>query len=98
LYHLHAGAYITPFLEAGYELAFIAKHGLTDSDLDCIGIPLTKLGLRKKLLALHDLEKFYQLEYKDENEEEEEEEEEENSDDENSDSDEEEDVSLENEL
>ena len=50
------------FTRAGYDLPFIAslgKDGLTDHDLDCVGIPLSKLGLRRKLKALHDLDQFY---------------------------------------
>ena len=45
-------------MHAGYDLAFIAAHGLTDQDLDCVGIPLTKLGLRRKLLARFNISSF----------------------------------------
>lgn len=45
-------------MAAGYDLPFIQKHGLSDADLDCVTIPATKLGLRKKLMALHQIEKF----------------------------------------
>ena len=47
------------FLRAGYDdLPFMASHGLTEADLDCIGVPTEKLGLRKKLLAMHGVEQF----------------------------------------
>ena len=47
------------FLRAGYDdLPFMASHGLTEADLDCVGVPGEKLGLRKKLLALHGVEHF----------------------------------------
>ena len=47
------------FLDAGYDLPFIAKQGLNDDDLDCIGIPMSKLGLRKKIKLLHRIAEFY---------------------------------------
>lgn len=44
------------FLRAGYDdLPFMAAQGLTEADLDCVGVPRDKLGLRKKLLAMHDV-------------------------------------------
>ncbi|CAM9834734.1 unnamed protein product, partial [Laminaria digitata] len=47
------------FLRAGYDdLSFMASHGLTEADLDCVGVPGEKLGLRKKLLAMHGVEQF----------------------------------------
>lgn len=47
------------FLRAGYDdLPFLVSHGLTDADLDCVGIPREKLGLRKKLLVMYGVEKF----------------------------------------
>ena len=72
--------YLKSFLEAGYDLAFISKFGLKDGDLDCVGIPNQKLGLRKKLLSLYHLEKFYK-ESSDESEHESDESEEEEEDD-----------------
>mmetsp|Transcript_6106 Transcript_6106/g.9124 ORF Transcript_6106/g.9124 Transcript_6106/m.9124 type:complete len:224 (-) Transcript_6106:1472-2143(-) len=80
LNHIGSGEYMSKFLDAGYDLAFISLHGLTDTDLDCVGIPMTRLGLRRKLTHLHDIKKFYTPEEED-REEEEDEEEEENSDD-----------------
>lgn len=59
LNHLGGGEFIQKFFDAGYDLAFVAKSGLDDRDLDCVGIPMSKLGLRKKLLSLHDLDRFY---------------------------------------
>lgn len=47
------------FLDAGYDLPFIAAQGISDTDLDCVGIPMTKLGLRRKIITLHNLSKFY---------------------------------------
>ena len=58
------------FLRAGYDLPFIAKQGLTEPDLDCVGVPLSKLGLRRKLIALHALDKFYDKGQEEEGEEE----------------------------
>lgn len=47
------------FLTSGYDdLSFMAIHGLTEADLDCIGVSHDKLGLRKKLLAMHGVEDF----------------------------------------
>ena len=74
LCHLGAGEYVSKFLAAGYDMPFIARTGLVDADLDCVGIPMSKLGIRKKILALHNLKNFYQIEEAGEEEEEEEEE------------------------
>lgn len=47
------------FLRAGYDdLPFMAAQGLTEADLDCVGVPRDKLGLRKKLLAMHSVDMF----------------------------------------
>lgn len=47
------------FLRAGYDdLSFMATHGITEADLDCVGVPREKLGLRKKLLAMHGIDMF----------------------------------------
>lgn len=59
---LGAGSYINPFLQSGYDLQFIAQHGLQDDDLDAIGIPLTQMGIRKKLKLLHRISEFITLE------------------------------------
>ena len=45
-------------------------------DLDCVGIPLDKMGLRRKLKLLYKLDKFHTTEEEEEDKEEEEEEEE----------------------
>jgi hypothetical protein len=45
LTHIGASEYLKLFINAGYDLKFIAKHGLNDDDLNCIEIPLKKLGL-----------------------------------------------------
>jgi ankyrin repeat protein len=71
LCHIGAGEYANGFIAAGYDLPFVAKHGLIESDLDCVGIPMSKLGLRRKLCALHSLKKFYTVEEEEEGEEEE---------------------------
>lgn len=55
---LGASEYLTRFMNAGYDIEFIQKHGLNEEDLNCIGIPMSKLGLRRKLIALHRLEEF----------------------------------------
>jgi hypothetical protein len=87
LSHLGAAEYLNAFVLAGYDIAFIKRHGLNDADLECVGIPPSKLGLRKKLMALHDLDRFFigadgegEEEEADEDEEEEEEENEEEDD------------------
>ena len=72
-------------------MPFIARTGLVDADLDCVGIPMNKLGIRKKILALHNLKNFYQIEEAGEEEEEEEESERESEDDSDSESENEED-------
>mmetsp|Transcript_38574 Transcript_38574/g.39262 ORF Transcript_38574/g.39262 Transcript_38574/m.39262 type:complete len:192 (-) Transcript_38574:130-705(-) len=61
LHHLNAAEYLPFFLEAGYDLRFIAKEGIGEEDLNCVQIPLQKMGLRRKLLKLTDLQKFYEL-------------------------------------
>mmetsp|Transcript_24018 Transcript_24018/g.44595 ORF Transcript_24018/g.44595 Transcript_24018/m.44595 type:complete len:264 (+) Transcript_24018:136-927(+) len=64
-----AGAYISSFFKAGYDLGFIAKHGLTEKDLDCIGIPAGQLGVRRKLETLHNISNFHVEEEEEEDEE-----------------------------
>ena len=59
LCHLGAGEYVSNFLNAGYDLPFIARAGLVEADLDCVGIPMSKLGIRKKILLLHNIEDYY---------------------------------------
>jgi hypothetical protein len=59
---LGGGEYTSKFVDAGYDLPFIVKHGLSDEDLNCVGIPLNKMGLRRKIMKLHDIEKFYVIE------------------------------------
>lgn len=59
LNHIGGGEYLRGFLDAGYDLPFVAKNGLNDDDLDCVDVPKSKMGLRKKLIALHALDKFY---------------------------------------
>ena len=87
LNYLGVGEYTSKFINAGYDLPFIARHGLSESDLDCVGIPMSKLGLRRKLVHLHDLGKFYKEKEVEEEEEQEEEEEEEEDEEEESDED-----------
>lgn len=59
LNYLGAAEYLNAFVLAGYDISFIKRHGLNDADLECVGIPPSKLGLRKKLVALHDLDRFF---------------------------------------
>jgi hypothetical protein len=59
LVNLGALEYLPKFISAGYDLFFIAKHGLTAEDLDCIGIPMEKLGVRRKLQSLHKLSDYF---------------------------------------
>jgi len=77
LNHLGGGEYAAKFIEAGYDLPFIAKHGVTAEDLDCVGIPASKMGLRRKIATLHELSQFYEADAEDEEEEDDGEEEEE---------------------
>jgi hypothetical protein len=77
LNHLGGGEYAAKFIEAGYDLPFIAQHGVTDQDLDCVGIPKSKMGLRRKIAQLHELSQFYDVDEEEEEEEDDEEEEEE---------------------
>jgi cobalamin biosynthesis protein CobT len=86
---LSASEYLGAFVEAGYDLKFIATEGLTEDDLDCCGIPAEKRGLRRKLVKLHKLDEFY--------EEEEEEDDDEDDDDDDEDDDEEDDEEEEEE-
>jgi hypothetical protein len=48
---LGCGAYFAQFLAAGYDFGFVHLHGLDKDDVDAIGVPLDKMGLRKKLMA-----------------------------------------------
>lgn len=68
---LGAEEYFSSFACAGYDLEFIAKEGLQDEDLNCVGIPLSKLGLRRKLLSKHKIEDFVDVEEEEEGEDEE---------------------------
>ena len=51
LEELDCGAYYSRFVDAGYDFGFIALHGLGADDVDAVGVPASKLGLRKKLMA-----------------------------------------------
>jgi Ankyrin repeats (3 copies)/SAM domain (Sterile alpha motif) len=73
LCHLGAGEYVSKFLAAGYDLPFIVKAGLVEADLDCVGIPMSKLGIRRKLLMLHNLRDFCEESVEDDDDDEEEE-------------------------
>ena len=68
---LAASEYLSAFVEAGYDLSFIATEGLKEEDLDCCCIPPEKLGLRRKLVKLHRLDEFFTAEEGDEDDEEE---------------------------
>ena len=87
LYSLGAGEYLSAFIEGGYDLAFISKEGLNDEDLNCIGIPESRLGLRKKLKKLYRLDEFYKPEEEEEDDDDDEEEEDDEEDDESSEKD-----------
>ncbi len=66
LLSLGASEYLPAFIDAGYDLKFIAMNGLAEDDLDCIGIPRgIKLGLRRKLIALYNLKDYYTMEEED---------------------------------
>eukprot|EP00636_Phaeomonas_parva_P003782 CAMPEP_0118851526 /NCGR_PEP_ID=MMETSP1163-20130328/944_1 /TAXON_ID=124430 /ORGANISM="Phaeomonas parva, Strain CCMP2877" /LENGTH=283 /DNA_ID=CAMNT_0006783883 /DNA_START=32 /DNA_END=883 /DNA_ORIENTATION=- len=53
-----AGAFFHRFLEAGYDIRFVAEQGLDDADLDCVGVPESRRGVRRKLIVKHQLEDF----------------------------------------
>jgi len=53
LERLDCSSLLPQFLQAGYDYGFIKQHGLHEDDLDAIGVPRAKLGLRKKLAALY---------------------------------------------
>lgn len=54
--------YLGRLLRAGYDdLRFLAEQGLTEADLDCIGVPREKLGLRRKMLVMHGVEQFLDI-------------------------------------
>jgi Ankyrin repeats (3 copies) len=59
LLKLGAGEYFTKFVEAGYTFADIKRAGIADSDLECVGVPVTKGGLRRRLKALEGISEFY---------------------------------------
>ena len=82
---LSALEYLNSFIEAGYDLKFIASEGLTEEDLDCVQIPTDKLGLRRKLIKLYKLDEFYTPEEDEEEDEDDDEEGEEEDEDEEDD-------------
>lgn len=61
LLHLGASEYTDRFLQAGYDLAFIAKSEITAEDLDVVGIPMSKLGIRRKIMRRYEIDLFYPL-------------------------------------
>jgi hypothetical protein len=89
LLHLGAGEYLPKFLEAGYDLPFVAKSGLSHEDLDAIGIPaIEKRGLRRKLIDMWEMDKFYDKDAdEEEGDDEDDDEDDEDDDDEDEDSD-----------
>lgn len=70
LLSLGGSEYLNAFIEAGYDLSFISKYGLSEEDLDSIPIPPNKRGLRRKLVELYKLDEFYEGEEEDEDDEE----------------------------
>ena len=58
LSHLDCEAYAQKFIDCGYDMNFIKASGLNDEDLDCVGVPTTKLGLRKKLKDLWKIDAY----------------------------------------
>jgi len=73
---LRAGEFLNDFLEAGYDLPFIAENGFEEEDLRKI-IPEKKIGIIRKLLKKQNLDKFYVPEEEEEEEEAEDEDDEE---------------------
>lgn len=72
---LGATEYLSTFVDAGYDLKFISTYGLSEEDLNCLSIPTTKMGLRRKLMKLYKLDEFYEAEENEDEEEDEEDEE-----------------------
>jgi hypothetical protein len=66
--------YLNSFLQSGYDLTFIAQHGLSDEDLDSIGVPSSQMGIRRKLKVLHRVHEFISVDKEEEGGEEDEEE------------------------
>lgn len=67
LLSLGAAEYLPKFLEAGFDLPYISSKGLSHEDLDAVGIPaLEKRGLRRKLIDLWELGKYFTGEEEDE--------------------------------
>mmetsp|Transcript_22465 Transcript_22465/g.29385 ORF Transcript_22465/g.29385 Transcript_22465/m.29385 type:complete len:102 (+) Transcript_22465:70-375(+) len=50
---LNAQEHESKFIEAGFDFDFIAQNGIKEEDLDCVGIPKEKMGIRKKLISLY---------------------------------------------
>ena len=59
LRHLNAAEYFARFVQAGYIFPFIATQGLTDDDLNIVGVPESKRGIRRKLIEGYDLKLFF---------------------------------------
>ena len=57
--------YFNSFLQSGYDLKFIAQHGLSDEDLDSVGVPSSQMGIRRKLKVLHRLDEFIPVDKED---------------------------------
>lgn len=58
LSELDCEGYAQKFIDAGYDLKFINENGLTDTDLDCVGIPTSKMGSRRKLMSKWRIDDF----------------------------------------
>jgi hypothetical protein len=88
LLSLGGGEYLNKFIETGLDLRYIATNKLTHEDLDAVGIPaIEKRGLRRKLIDLWDLDKFYDGEDDGEDEDDEDEDDEDDVDDDDEDED-----------
>jgi hypothetical protein len=53
-----AGAYLSNFIEAGYDFDSIVQIPLTDKDCDCVNIPPHMEGLRRKLRSGMNIKNF----------------------------------------
>ena len=62
LTELDGESYVQGFIDAGYDLKFILESGLTEEDLDCVGVPRSKLGLRRKLMQKWKIEGYVEEE------------------------------------
>ena len=56
---IKCGKFFQPFIDAGYDLDIINDQGLSEEDLDCVGVSReNELGFRKKLMSKWKIEDY----------------------------------------